>query len=133
MGNGAFRDASAAIERALVLEQENEQLRSELAELAGLRIQVEELQTLREEVAELRAIARTENEGAYVKRLGEERNELADEVRVLRDRLASQEAEVARARRITQRNASVLSTYETAAARIGAFFTPKPSEPRDPK
>jgi hypothetical protein len=52
MGNGAFRDASAAIERAAMLEQENEQLRSELADMARLRVELEELATLRAEVVD---------------------------------------------------------------------------------
>ena len=98
MGGGAFRDASAAIERALMLEQENEQLRAELADMAKLRVEVEELAKLRAEVDELRAIARSENEGAYVKRLGEERDELTTAVATLRERLALQERELAKLR-----------------------------------
>jgi hypothetical protein len=98
MTSGAFRDASAAIERATILEAENAELRAELADMARLRIQVEELDKLRTEVEKLRALARTENEGAYVKRLGEERDELGHEVRSLRERLADQEREIARER-----------------------------------
>lgn len=97
MSSGAFRDASAAIERAAMLEEENETLRTELAEIAKLRIEVEELAKLREEVAELRALARSENESGYVKRLGEERDELATEVKTLRERLAVQQGELAKA------------------------------------
>lgn len=56
MSGGAFRDAGAAIERAAMLERENEQLLAELGEMTKLRVEVEEL----------RAIARAENEGAYM-------------------------------------------------------------------
>lgn len=98
MSNGAFRDASAAIERALMLEDENTQLRAQLADMAKLLVEAEEIPKLRAEVEALRAVARTENEGAYVKRLGEERDELGREVRSLRERLAEQERDLARAR-----------------------------------
>jgi chromosome segregation ATPase len=126
MGNGAFRDASAAIERAAMLEQENEQLRTELADMARLRIEVEELAKLRTEIAELRAIARSENEGAYVKRLGEERQELASEVKTLRDRLAQQERELARARFAeARRTRSPGDSIEPLLEKVIGFFRPK--------
>jgi vacuolar-type H+-ATPase subunit I/STV1 len=126
MGNGAFRDASAAIERALMLEQENEQLRSEIADMARLRIEVEELAKLRAEVDELRAIARAENEGAYVKRLGEERDELASEVRALRDRIAEQERELAKQRFAElRRSRGWGGTVEPLLERVISFLRPK--------
>jgi len=125
MGNGAFRDASAAIERAAMLEQENEELRSEIAEMAKLRVEVEELTSLRAEVEELRAIARTENEGAYVKRLGEERDELESEVRSLRDRLALQERELAKMRFAHARATRGVGDVETVLERLIGFFRPK--------
>ena len=96
MSDGAFRDASAAIERAAMLEQENEQLRVELGDVAKLRVELEELAKLRTEVDMLRTLARTENESAYVKRLGEERDELAAEVRSLRERLGAQAGALAK-------------------------------------
>jgi uncharacterized coiled-coil DUF342 family protein len=124
MGNGAFRDASAAIERAAMLEAENEQLRSEIADMAKLRVEVEELTKLRAEVDELRAVARTENEGAYVKRLSEERDELAAEVRTLRERLAQQERELARLR-FEVRGARKIIDVEPLLERVIGFFRPK--------
>ena len=124
MGNGAFRDASAAIERAAMLEQENEQLRTEVADVAKLRVEIEELTKLRAEVEELRAIARTENEGAYVKRLGEERDELAAEVRTLRDRLAVQERELAKLRFAVGRGRTILNV-EPILERVIGLFRPK--------
>ncbi len=123
MGNGAFRDASAAIERAAMLEEENEQLRTELGEMARLRIEVEELEKLRTEVAELRAIARTENEGAYVKRLGEERDELATEVATLRERLAKQEQLLAK--ETFARKRAGLAAIEPLLERVAGLFRPK--------
>jgi hypothetical protein len=96
MSNGAFRDASAAIERAAMLEQENEELRKELADMAKLRIEVEELEHLRTEVEALRAIARSENEGAFMRRLLDERDELDREVKTLRERLGKSESELVR-------------------------------------
>jgi chromosome segregation ATPase len=125
MSGGAFRDASAAIERAAMLEQENEELRSEIAEMAKLRVEVEELADLRTEVEELRAIARTENEGAYVKRLGEERDELEAEVRSLRDRLAVQERELAKMRFAHARATRSVGDVETVLERVIGFFRPK--------
>jgi hypothetical protein len=125
MGNGAFRDASAAIERAAMLEQENEQMRSELADMARLRIEVEELAALRTEVSELRAIARAENEGAYVKRLGEERDELATQVTTLRERLAAQEAELAKARIALKRRNGLGDVVEPVIERVIGLFRPK--------
>jgi len=126
MGNGAFRDASAAFERATMLEQENEQLRVELADMAKLRVEVEELAKLRVEVEELRAVARTENEGAYVKRLGEERDELDAEVRLLRDRLAVQERELAKMRFAEEaRRTRSLGNVEPILERVIGFFRPK--------
>lgn len=125
MGDGAFRDASAAIERAAMLEQENEQLRTELADMAALRVEVEELAKLRDEVTELRAIARTENEGAYVKRLGEERTELASEVTALRERLAVQQRELAKLRFAEVRRTRSLSEVEPLLERVIGFFRPK--------
>ncbi len=124
MGNGAFRDASAAIERAAMLERENEQLQSELADMARRRVEVEELLELRAEVEELRAIARTENEGAYVKRLGEERDELAGELTTLRDRLATQERELIKLRHAENRRLRA-SAIEPVLERVIAFFRPK--------
>jgi hypothetical protein len=123
MGDGAFRDASAAIERATMLEQENEQLRTELADMARLRVEVEELATLRAEVEELRAIARTENEGAYVKRLGEERDELATEVRALRERLAEQQPELVKLRLAEKRRVPV--DFASMLERAVELFKPK--------
>ncbi|MDB4947202.1 MAG: hypothetical protein JWP97_6736 [Labilithrix sp.] len=102
-GGGAFRDASAALERMAMLEQENEGLRTELAELAQLRIQVEEIDTLRAEVAALREAQRSPNEGAFLRRLQEERVELTDEVRTLRLRLAEQEGALVKLRREVKR------------------------------
>ncbi len=126
MSDGAFRDASAAIERASMLEAENEQLRVELADMAKLRIEVEELVKLRAEVEELRALARSENEGAYVKRLGEERDELAKEVRELRERLAffaKEEAEL----RVLRREANApIRALDPLIERLGALFGKKP-------
>ena len=125
MGNGAFRDASAAIERAAMLEQENELLRTELADMASLRVEVEELAKLRDEVDELRDVARTENEGAYVKRLGEERDELQSEVTALRERLAVQERELAKLRFAEVRRTRSLSEVEPLLERVIGFFRPK--------
>ena len=125
MSGGAFRDASAALERVVALEQENEQLRSEIADLAQLRIEVEELAKLRTEVAELRVIARSENEGAYVKSLGEERDELAAEVRTLRDRLGAQERELAKARFAAKRDNALGGAIEPMLERMVNFFSPK--------
>jgi hypothetical protein len=125
MGHGAFRDASAAIERAAMLEQENEQLRSEVADMARLRVEVEELAKLRVEVEELRAIARTENEGAYVKRLGEERDELAGEVRTLRERVATQERKLAVAELERKRSNGLGNAVEPVLEKIIGFFRPK--------
>ena len=122
MSTGAFRDASAAIERAVMLEQQNEELRTELEELAKLRVDVEELNDLRSQVDELRAIARSENEGAYMKRLSEEREELATEVRSLRERLAAQESELARLR-IKARQASALTGYAGALGSVEPLVT----------
>lgn len=125
MSGGAFRDASAAIERAAMLEQENEQLRSELADMARLRVEVEELAKLRVEVEELRAIARAENEGAYVKRLGEERDELAGEVRTLRERVAGQERKLAVAELERKRSNGLGNAVEPVLEKIIGLFRPK--------
>jgi DNA repair exonuclease SbcCD ATPase subunit len=125
MGNGAFRDASAAIERAAMLEQENEQLRTELADMARLRVEVEELAKLRAEVEELRTIARTENEGAYVKRLSEEREELAGEVRTLRERLAGSERKLAAAELQRKRSYGLGNAVEPVLEKIIGLFRPK--------
>jgi regulator of replication initiation timing len=118
---GAFRDASAAIERAAMLEQENEQLREEVGALAKLQIELEELTRLRVEVAQLRAAVRGENETAYVKRLGEERDELTVEVRALRERLAVQERELSRLRRRRSPPVEIESAFE----RLIRLFRPK--------
>ena len=125
MSEGAFRDASAAIERATMLEQENEQLRSELADMAKLRVEVEVLANLRAEVDELRAIARTENEGAYMKRVGEERDDLATEVSTLRERLALQERELAKLRLDTRIRGSAGGIVEPLLEKVVGFFKPK--------
>jgi hypothetical protein len=125
MGNGAFRDATAAIERATMLEQENEQLRIELADMARLRVEVEELAKLRAELEELRAIARTENEGAYVKRLSEEREEFAGEVRTLRERLAGSERKLAAAELQRRRSNGLGNTVEPVLEKIIGLFRPK--------
>lgn len=121
MSTGAFRDASAAIERAAMLEHENKQLREEMETLAKLRIEVEELERLRGELAQLRAAARSENETAYVKRLAEERDELAGEVRALRERLAEQERELSRLRFAVKGNATLGSVLE----RLTRVFRPR--------
>jgi chromosome segregation ATPase len=125
MGDGAFRDASAAIERAAMLEQENETLRGELAEMAKLRVEVEELEKLRAEVTELRAIARTENESAYVKRLGEERDELATEVRELRERLAFFAKEQAELRAMRAKANAPIAVLEPIIDRLSTLFDKK--------
>jgi DNA repair exonuclease SbcCD ATPase subunit len=125
MENGAFRDASAAIERAAMLEQENEQLRTELADMARLRIEVEELAKLRTEVEELRAVARSENEGAYVKRLGEQREELANEVKTLRERLAETERQLAQERLAIRRARNFGANVEPILEKVMGFFRPK--------
>jgi uncharacterized protein involved in exopolysaccharide biosynthesis len=125
MGDGAFRDASAAIERAAMLEQENETLRGELAEMAKLRVEVEELEKLRAEVTELRAIARTENESAYVKRLGEERDELATEVRELRERLAFFAKERVELRALQAKANAPIAVLEPILDRLSALFDKK--------
>lgn len=81
---GAFRDASATLERAALLEQENAELRDELA-------------AARQEIARLRdATLPAENRDAFVRRLQEERNDLLAEVRSLREEIAAARA---RARR----------------------------------
>jgi hypothetical protein len=104
--SGAYRDASAALERVTKLEEENAALRQELTELGGLRIQLSEVDALRREVESLRAIARGENEDAYVKRVTEERDELTYQLRELRTKLAAKETEVAKLRlRLGSRNA----------------------------
>ena len=82
-----------------MLEQENAQLRLELDELAKLRVQLEELEKLRAENVTLREAQRGENEGAFMKRLQEERLELVDEVKELRARLADQEQAITRLKR----------------------------------
>jgi vacuolar-type H+-ATPase subunit I/STV1 len=79
MSSGAFRDASAAVERAAVLEDENRALN-------------EEVVTLRAEVLKLRAELEEarqgpENADAYAKRVHEERDELLREVKDLRESL----------------------------------------------
>lgn len=122
MSTGAFRDASAAIERAAMLEEENRQLREELEELGKLRIEVEEVRRLRAENAELRAIARSENEGAFMTRLSEEREELAGEVSTLRERLATQERELARLHRVVQLERT---SVEPLVERVLAVFRRK--------
>jgi hypothetical protein len=124
MSNGAFRDASAAIERAMMLEQENEQLRNQVADFAKLRIEAEEVEALRAQVEQLRGLARSENEGAYLKRVIEERDELALEVRTLRDRLATQERALTRLRlELRQRVANGL--FEPLVERIVGVFRKK--------
>lgn len=77
-----------------MLEQENEELRSELAKLAGLRTAAEEVERLRADVEQLRSIARGENEGAYLTRLGEERDELTKEVADLKAQVTQQERQI---------------------------------------
>ena len=105
-----------------MLEQENEQLRTELGELAKMRVELEELAKLRTEVEELRVIARSENEGAFMTRLSEEREELAKEVTTLRDRLATQEGELARLRRrVKQQDAG----FEPLLERLVGLFRRK--------
>jgi len=94
VSSGAFRDASAAIERAQMLEKENEDLRDEIAKLAGLRDAADEVERLRADVEQLRSIARGENEGAYLTRLGEERDELTKEVADLKAQVAQQERQI---------------------------------------
>jgi len=122
--SGAFRDASAAIERAAMLEQENAQLREELVELGKLRIEVEELSKLRAENAELRAVSRSENEGAFMSRLSAEREELAAEVRLLRERLATQERDLTKLRTETKLARS-LGSVEPFLERLLGIFRPK--------
>lgn len=77
-----------------MLEQENEELRAELATLAGLRTAAEEVERLRADVEQLRSIARGENEGAYLTRLGEERDELTKEVADLKAQVTQQERQI---------------------------------------
>lgn len=98
-GGGAFRDAGAALERAAMLEQENELLKDEIADLAKLRIEVEELEPLRAQLAALRDAQRSPNEDAFLRRLQEERIELSDEVKTLRARLAEQERQLEKLKR----------------------------------
>jgi hypothetical protein len=93
--------------------------------MARLRVELEELAELRAEVEELRAIARTENEGAYVKRLGEERDELAGEVRSLRERVASQERKLALAELERRRSKGLGNAVEPVLERIIGLFRPK--------
>jgi chromosome segregation ATPase len=109
-----FRDATAALERLAVVEEENRSLRAELDELARLRIDAEELAKLRAEVIALRGAARGENEGAYLRRLGDERNELQNEVRDLRARIGTQERELANLRFQLKRTAGLDG--------VGSFF-----------
>jgi hypothetical protein len=108
-----------------MLEQENEQLRTEIADMARLRIEVEELAKLRTEIEELRAVARSENEGAYVKRLGEEREELAGEVRTLRERLAGSERKLAAAELQRKRSNGLGNAVEPVLEKIIGLFRPK--------
>jgi hypothetical protein len=76
MGTGAYRDASAAIERATLLERENDELKRELE---AVRVR------FTQENAELRERADgPENAQAVMRRLIEERDELRVEVRALR-------------------------------------------------
>lgn len=77
-----------------MLEKENEELRDEIAKLAGLRDAAEEVERLRADVEQLRSIARGENEGAYLTRLGEERDELTKEVADLKVQAAQQERQI---------------------------------------
>jgi chromosome segregation ATPase len=108
-----------------MLEQEIEQLRTELADMARLRIEVEELGKLRTEVEELRAVARSENEGAYVKRLGEQREELANEVKTLRERLAETERQLAQERLAIRRARNFGANVEPILEKVMGFFRPK--------
>ena len=125
MSDGAFRDASAAIERAAMLEQENEQLRVELGDMAKLRVEVEELAKLRAEVDTLRTLARTENESAFVKRLGEERDELAAEVRSLRERLGAQAGALAKQGFREKMSGSPFVVVESLLEEVVGFFKRK--------
>ncbi|MBS2015751.1 MAG: hypothetical protein JST00_22885 [Deltaproteobacteria bacterium] len=99
-----------------MLEKENEELRAELSELAELRVRAEEVDRLRAEVDELRARVRGENEDAFMKRTTEERDELQREVRDLRDRLATQEGELARLRRAANQRGNRDPLGELASA-----------------
>lgn len=77
-----------------MLEKENEELRDEIAKLAGLRDAAHEVERLRADVEQLRSIARGENEGAYLTRLGQERDELTKEVADLKVQVAQQERQI---------------------------------------
>lgn len=73
---GAYRDGSAALERVLLLERTNDELRQELDAVRGRLVR---------ENAELRERASgPENQRAVMRRIIEERDELLVEVRALR-------------------------------------------------
>lgn len=112
-----FRDTTAALERLAVLEEENQQLRTELDELAGRRSELEELAKLRTEVVALRGLARGENEGAFLRRLGEERDELRSEVRNLRVQVREQERELVRLRQQSIGPDNLLRLFERLLGR----------------
>src|SRR5579862_8986079 len=95
--DGAFRDGSAAIERAAQLEAENRQLQ--------------------EEVERMRAELDTSvNRDAYVKRLQEERDELRAKVQELEREAASRDKELASLRRLVRQ--------ETATGNLKEALTP---------
>jgi hypothetical protein len=71
VSSGAFRDASAAVERAAALEDENRALSDELAALR----------------AEVEALKAPDNAAAYLARVQDERDELLREVKELREAL----------------------------------------------
>ena len=106
---------SAALERVLMLEQENTEMRAELAKLAEMRADLTELVGLRAEVARLRPLVRAENESAFLKRLAEDRDELTLELRTLRERTTFQEFEIARLRRPSL-NREALGVLDTLIA-----------------
>jgi hypothetical protein len=69
VSDGVFRDTTAALERIARLEGENEDLREELARVGG--------RDLEKEIDDLRRHARGENEEAFLRRLRDERDDLA--------------------------------------------------------
>jgi chromosome segregation ATPase len=79
MSDGAFRDASAAVERAARLEEENAKL---LDELQALRAQ--------------RDAGAFENREAVLRRLQEERADLAAQVEALTKQVADRDATIKR-------------------------------------
>jgi hypothetical protein len=75
MSDGAFRDGSGALERAAVLEEENETLHKELVELRML------VETLRTQIDDIRAERESGDADAEARRIRDERDDLKIEVK----------------------------------------------------